>query len=360
MSRPNPHIARMAPYALASLTVPDGHRLISLSQNESLRPPSPKAVSAAAKTLAQGMLYPDPDWMDLRRALAKRHGLEPQNILCGGGSLDLINCIARVYSGPDRAVLAPAHAYPFFRTAAQMAAARFDTATETDAVVSVDALLNAVQPDTGIVFLANPGNPTGTRISKSELLRLRTGLRPDILLIIDEAYGEFADHLHEHCFDMVSTGNTVVLRTFSKAYGMAGFRVGWGYFPDQMATELRKVMNPNGISAQAQAAATVAVEDAAYMRETCALIADLRDWAATALTETGWRVYPSFTNFLLINMGSPEVAQCVDAKLRQQGIFLRPQAGAGLPHTLRMTIGAKPDLEVAVEALVELSKEFPV
>ena len=148
------------------------------------------------------MLYPDPDWTDLRHTLADLHRINANGILCGSGSLDLIGCLARVFAGPDRAVLAPAHAYPFFRTAAQVANARFDTAEETDAVVSVDALLGAVQSDTGIIFVANPGNPTGTRIPKSEILRLRQGLQPDILLVVDEAYGEFADHLDERCFDL--------------------------------------------------------------------------------------------------------------------------------------------------------------
>jgi histidinol-phosphate aminotransferase len=133
------------------------------------------------------------------------------------------------YAGPDRAVLAPAHAYPFFRSAAQMAEARFDTAPEDGFHrLSVDALLDAVRPDTGIVFLANPGNPTGTRIPASEIRRLRDALRADILLVIDEAYGEFADQAGRASIRLVERGDTVVLRTFSKAYGLAGLRVGWG------------------------------------------------------------------------------------------------------------------------------------
>ena len=351
MTIPRPHIVSMAPYALAELSAPEGKQLISLSQNESLRPPSPRAVAAAAKVLESGMLYPDPDWTALRHALSERHGIEAGNILCGSGSLDLIGCIARVFAGPDRAVLAPAHAYPFFQTAAQMADARFDIAQEKNATVSVDTLLDTVRADTGIVFVANPGNPTGTRIPKSELIRLRAGLRPDILLVIDEAYGEFADHLDERCFDLVQGGNTVVLRTFSKAYGMAGFRVGWGLFPTPIAADLRKVMNPNAITAAGQAAAQAAVEDDAYMRETCAQTANLRNWAKTELHQIGLTPYPSFTNFLLIDMGNAAAALQADAALRSEGIFLRPQSGASLPHALRMTIGPKPAMQAALNAL---------
>ncbi|WP_217359598.1 pyridoxal phosphate-dependent aminotransferase [Ruegeria arenilitoris] len=357
MTYPHPHIARMSPYALADLAAPEGKTLISLSQNESLRPPSPKALEAAAQAMGTSMLYPDPDWTDLRNALTDLHQIDADGILCGNGSLDLIGCLARVFSGPERAVLAPVHAYPFFQTAACMANARFDTAQETDVTVSVDALLAAVQPDTGIVFVANPGNPTGTRIPKSELIRLRQGLRPDILLVIDEAYGEFSDHLGERCFDMVAEGNTVVLRTFSKAYGMAGFRVGWGLFPPGIAEELRKVMNPNNIPASAQIAATEAVRDDAYMRETCAMTAALRDQAATALKDAGFAPYPSFTNFLLLNMGGPKAAASANQRLRSEGVFLRPQGGAGLPHTLRMTVGSQGLMETAIEILTQWKQE---
>ncbi|WP_037308752.1 pyridoxal phosphate-dependent aminotransferase [Ruegeria halocynthiae] len=357
MTRAHPHIARMSPYTLAELNAPKGKPLISLSQNESLRPPSPTAVEVAARALGSSMLYPDPDWTDLRHALSDLHRIDAAGILCGSGSLDLIGGLARVFSGPARAVLAPAHAYPFFRTAAQLADARFDTAQEVDAVVNVDALLAAVKPDTGIVFVANPGNPTGTRIPKSDLIRLRQGLRPDILLVIDEAYGEFADHLDERCFDLVQEGNTVVLRTFSKAYGMAGFRVGWGLFPPAIAAELRKVMNPNNIPASAQIAAAAAVRDDAYMRETCAMTATLRDRASAKLEQAGFAPYPSFTNFLLLNMGSPGAAASADKRLRSQGIFLRPQGGAGLPHTLRMTVGAPTAMDKAITTLNQWKKE---
>jgi histidinol-phosphate aminotransferase len=357
MTRSHPHIARMSPYALADLAAPKGKTLISLSQNESLRPPSPKVLEAAAQAMGTSMLYPDPDWTDLRHALAELHGIDAARILCGNGSLDLIGCLARVYAGPGRAVLAPAHAYPFFQTAAHMADARFDTARETEATVSVDALLAAVQPDTGIVFVANPGNPTGTRITKSELIRLRQRLRPDILLVIDEAYGEFSDHLGERCFDMVAEDNTVVLRTFSKAYGMAGFRIGWGLFPPGIAEELRKVMNPNNIPASAQVAAAAAVRDNAYMRETCAITAALRDQAASELRDAGFTPYPSFTNFLLLDMGKPEAAASADRKLRSEGVFLRPQGGAGLPHTLRMTVGSQEAMETAIDILKQWKQE---
>ena len=357
MIRPLPHIGQMAPYALAQMEVPPDTPLISLAQNESLRPPSPLALEAAARSLTDGALYPDPDWTALRQGLAALHEIPATNILCGNGSLDLIGAIARCYAGPGRAVLAPTHAYPFFRTCAAGVQADFDTAEEDALTACVDHLLTAVRPDTAVVFVANPGNPTGTRISKAELFRLRAELPREVLLVIDEAYGEFADHLGESCFGMVGGENTIVLRTFSKAYGMAGFRVGWGLFPAMIAAEVRKVLNPNNVSAASQAAALAALQDQGYMRETCKLTAEIREAVADDLCQMGFEVYLSFTNFLLINLGNAGRVQSVENALRAQGIFCRQQAGAGLPGMLRMTIGPRKAMDFALTCLEDWKKE---
>lgn len=351
MISPVAHIASMSPYALAQLNAPAGKRLISLSQNESLRPPSPLAIEAGAKALKAGHLYPDPDWGELRAALSGLHGIPAKGLLCGNGSMELIACLVQAFADEQNAVLAPAHAYPFFRSAAQMVRARYDVAPENDGRVSVDALLAAVRPDTRIVFVANPGNPTGTRIPRAGLLRLREGLPGDTLLVIDEAYGEFADHLNEPMFDLVGRGDTVVLRTFSKAYGLAGMRVGWGLFPAEIAGEIRKVMNPNNISIAGQAAAAAALKDQAYMVETCRETASLRDGLRKRLRQAGYDVPESFTNFVLIRMGSPDKAHRADEALRAEGVFLRPQGGAGLADCLRATIGVAEDIDITAGIL---------
>lgn len=348
---PAPHVARMSSYSLATLDVPDDKRLISLSQNESLRPPSRNAIVAAAKALEMGQLYPDPDWQDLRTGLAKLHRIPASGILCGNGSMELIAGLARAFADESRAVLAPQHAYPFFRTAAYLARARLDTAPEHDGVVSVDTLLEAVRPDTRLVFVANPGNPTGTRISRADLLRLRVGLPNDVLLVIDEAYGEFADHLSEPMFDLVERGDTVVLRTFSKAYGLAGMRIGWGLFPPTIAVEVRKLLIPNAVSVAGQASASAALADQSHMRETCRQTRTIRDAFITRLRDTGFLVLDSYTNFALVRFQTDCTAQQAYAALQSEGIIVRAQGGAGLPECLRLTVGSPEALDMAATIL---------
>ena len=341
MISPVRHIAAMTPYALAHLAAPEGKALISLSQNESLRGPSPLAVAAGRDALSASHLYPDPDWSALRSVLSDIYGVPTDTILCGSGSMELIASLAQVYADEHHSVLAPAHAYPFFRTAAQLARARYDTAPERKGALCVDALLEALRPDTRIVFVANPGNPTGTRVSREALLRLRLELPQHVLLVIDEAYGEFSDHLNEPVFDLVERGDTVVLRTLSKAYGLAGLRVGWGSFPPQIVQEMRKALNPNNISVAAQAAAEGAVRDQRYMRETCAMTMQLRDEFIARLRNCGFSVPDSYTNFVVIRFDDAATAARADAFLRCEGIVARGQSGAGLPASLRITVGAE-------------------
>ena len=206
MIEANPAIRKMAPYTLADLSAPEGIKIAQLAQNESVRPPSPAAIAAGARAAGNAALYPDPDWTELRGAIALTHDLEPTQILCGAGSMDLIRNIAQTYAGPDRPVYSTEYGYAFFQTAAALSDAPYFAAPELTRQVDVDAILSLVNTAKGIVFLANPGNPTGTVISSSELRRLRAGLPEDVLLVIDEAYAEFAGG--QRNFDMVDEGNT--------------------------------------------------------------------------------------------------------------------------------------------------------
>jgi histidinol-phosphate/aromatic aminotransferase/cobyric acid decarboxylase-like protein len=243
----------------------------------------------------------------------------------------------------------PAYGYMYFATAARLAGAAVDLAPEADLIVDTAALAAQVRPATRVVFVANPGNPTGTRIGRADLVALRDRLPADVLLVIDEAYAEFAPPAP--VFDLVARGNTVVLRSFSKAYGLAGLRVGWGLFPEAVAAEVQKTMPPNGVAAPAQAAAAAAMRDTAWMRASVATIGARRDRFAARLRAAGLAVPDSHTNFVLIGFASAAAAAAADAALRRDGLVLRGMAGYGLPDRLRATIGSAEAMDRAAAIL---------
>lgn len=351
MIEPNRHVAAMAPYALADIEGPADKPLISLAQNESAVPPSPNAIIAGRHAFETAQLYCDPEWTELRAAIARVHHIPAQQILCGAGSMELIAALARCYAGPGGRVLSSQYGYGFFRSAALAAGAAYDQAAEHGLTVSVDELLAAVRPETRMVLVANPGNPTGTRIPYSALVRLREGLDDHVPLVIDEAYGEFADAPGEAAFGLVERGNTVVLRSFSKAYGLAGLRVGWGLFPPAMAGDMRKLLHPNNVSGASQAAAAAAMADQAYMRAAVAETARIRDRFIGRLRNFGLEVPDSSTNFVLIRFPNADSAARADRTLRAEGVIMRGMTGYGLDDCLRATVASEAHMDRAADRL---------
>lgn len=346
-----PQLAGLAPYPLADLA---DRPPVSLAQNESCCAPSPAALAAGAAAMAGATLYPDPDWTDLRAAIATVHGIDAGRILCAPGSMALIDAVARAYLGPGDRALMPDYGYLWFDTAVRLTGAAVDRAPEAGWTVDVAAMLAAVRPETRVVFVANPGNPTGTRIGRASLMALRLGLPRGVLLVIDEAYAEFA--ALPPVFDLVERGDTVVLRSLSKAYGLAGLRAGWGLFPPEVAAAVRKVMPPNALSAPAQAAAAAAMRDQAWMQATVATTAARRDAFIARLRAAGLTVPDSHTNFALIRFGSPQAAAAADAALRAAGLALRGLAAYGLPDCLRATVGSAPDMDRAAAVIEGLAR----
>ena len=350
MIRPVPSVGAMGAYALADL---GGSQTISLAQNESAFPASPAAVAAGQAALVDLTLYPDPEWPDMRTAIAEVHELDPTRILCGAGSMELIGCLIRAFAGPGDQVLGTQYGYAFVASATAQAQAEYLTAPEVDLTVSVDAILAAVTPATRIVFVCNPGNPTGTLIPNSEILRLREALPGDTLLVVDQAYAEFADQSNDpaEIFALADRGDTVITRTFSKAYGLAGARAGWGYFPPEIAGEVRKLLNPNNISIASQATATAAMRDQAHMRDVVARTAAIRDRFSQECRELGLSVPESHTNFVLIRFASTTQAQRTDVALRAENLLMRGMGGYGLSDCLRATICAPAVMDKARDVL---------
>jgi histidinol-phosphate aminotransferase/N-methylhydantoinase B len=341
----------MSAFALANF---GGFDRQTLAQNESAFPPSPRAIEAGRDAVARSHLYPDPDWTLLRDAIARTYGVERDLILCGAGSMDLIACTIAAFAGPGANVLGTDYAYSFAASAAARVGATYVKAAERGFEVSIDAILAALTPTTRIVFICNPGNPTGTRVKNAELLRLRAALPGDVLLMIDQAYGEFDDQDPQAVFALAGRGDTVVLRSLSKAYGLAGARIGWGLFAPPVAAQVRKMQNSNQVSTVSLAMAVAAVEDQAYMRSTVARTADIRDRFAQGLKAAGYEIPESRTNFVLVRFADAAAATAADGALRGADLIVRGMAGYGLTDCLRITIGPPDVMDRALRALTAM------
>jgi histidinol-phosphate aminotransferase len=258
------------------------------------------------------------------------------------------------YLSPAERISMSEYGYLFMRTLVKLVGAGIDIAAETDYRVDIDTLLSSVQPNTRLVFVVNPGNPSGTVIHNDEIRRLRTALPEDVILLVDEAYGEFVDSdFHAPLFDLCEDGNTVITRTFSKIYGLAGLRVGWGYFPLDIRDQVRKVINPGSVSSLSQAAACAAMQDQAHAIEARGMIAEQRAFLSTALSGLGLTVLPSQTNFILIDFASVERADAAFQFLREHRLVVRPMAGYGLPACLRITIGTPGQMQLMASTLAK-------
>jgi len=349
-----PGIMEIAPYVGGESSVPGIERPAKLSSNENPLGPSPKAMAAFRAAAVDLHRYPDGGAERLRDGIARRFGLEKEQIVCGNGSDELISLLARAYSGPGDEVLFSRHGFLMYRLSALAAGATPKMAPEKDLHTDVEALLALVTPATRLVYLGNPNNPTGSYLKAPAVQELRRRLRADVLLAIDAAYAEFVEaDDYDAGVDLVRAGdNCVMLRTFSKIYGLAGLRLGWAYCPPSVADVLNRLRGPFNTSAPAQAAALAALDDVEH--ETTSRIHNKtwREWLARSLTSQGYRVHPSVGNFLLVEFTDAEAA---DAFLRSRGLIMRKMGAYGLPHCLRITIGTEAETRATATALAEFA-----
>ncbi len=352
MIRPNPTVAAMDQYALPDISASGDLEPIVLALNEHAYPPSALVRQAISDALEQTQLYSDCDWTELRSAIAQVHNLDPENIVCGSGSMELMSGLMLAYLSSADRVLMTEYGYLFMRTLSRLVGAQLDAAAEPDYQVDVDNVIAALKPDTRLVFIVNPGNPCGSLLHNDEIRRLRTALPEDVLLLVDEAYAEFVDEgFHSPLFDLVDQGNTVITRTFSKIYGLAGLRVGWGYFPADIRDQLRKVLNPGSVSSLSQVAARAAIQDQAGVLEARRLIAEQRDYLTKEITSLGLAVVPSQTNFILVDFEMAQRAASAFEFLRNHRLVVRPMGGYGMPACLRITIGRPEQMQLTAQTL---------
>lgn len=345
-----PGILEIAPY-VGGAGGDKGANVVKLSSNENPAGPPQVAIEALAEAAAQMHRYPSTDHAGLRKSIGEVHGLDPERLICGVGSDEIITFLCQAYAGPGDEVLYPEHGFLMYKISALAAGATPVTAPEHERVVDVDALLAACTERTRLVFLANPANPTGTMISEAELARLAEGLPEQALLVIDGAYAEYVEGYDGGAGLVTARSNVFMTRTFSKLYGLGGLRVGWGYGTAEVIDVLNRVRGPFNLSAPALAAAEAAIRDRSYAEQCRAENARLRGWLADALAAAGVPSDTSCANFILARFTSPDEAQACDAFLQERGLIVRQVGGYGLPAALRITIGDEDSCRRVAEAV---------
>lgn len=348
-----PEILDITPYKAGESKLSGTARVVKLSSNEGAFGPPPLARAAYEAEAERLHRYPDGAATALRAAIGSRWGLDPKRIVCGAGSDDLIYQLCLIYGGAGTELVMTAHGFSIYAIAGRYAGCRIVRAPERGLTADVDAILACVSPATRLVFIANPNNPTGSMLPATEMNRLRAGLPPRVLLVIDAAYAEYVEDPAYDCgVALVDAGrNTVMTRTFSKVWGLGGLRLGWCYAPADVVDKLDRVRSPFNVSVAAQAAGIAALAEPGWLERSRAHNSAARARLAAALTAAGIGVWPSVANFLLADFATPARAAAADAFLRRNGVIVREVAGYGLPHCLRITIGTDAETALVAERL---------
>ncbi|MFN4039203.1 MAG: histidinol-phosphate transaminase [Erythrobacter sp.] len=360
--QPKPYILGIHAYQPGKSKSAAGKPLIKLSANENPLGTSAQALAALVQARAEAATYPDPDSLALREKIAAVHGLDPALVVCGTGSDELLNLAAQGFAGAGDEVLFSRHSFAVYDIAARRCGATPVEAPDTGFTADVDALLAAVTPRTRVVFLANPNNPTGSWLAPAEVARLHAGLPGDVLLVVDEAYGEYvAPEYQSAAFELAARhANVLVTRTFSKIYGLAAERIGWATGAAPLIDVLNRIRGPFNVTASGQAAALAALCDQAFVaasREHNAKERARLAEAVTMLGNHGLSFVPSEANFLLVLFDGAVTAAAALEALGEEGYAVRHLPGQGLPQALRITIGKTDDMSRVIACLKRLCGE---
>jgi histidinol-phosphate aminotransferase len=355
--RPRPGILEIEPYVGGKAEVAGIARAVKLSANESPLGPSPRAIAALQAMAPEAHRYPDGGAEQLRRTIGARFDLDPDRIVCGAGSDELIQLLMRAYAGPGDEVLHSAHGFLMYKLSALGVGATPVAAAERALTADVDALLSHLSSRTRMVFLANPNNPTGSYLDADQLARLHAGLPEDVLLVIDAAYAEYVRRNdYTPGMDLVDAADNVVMtRTFSKLFGLAALRLGWLYAKPPVVDVLDRIRGPFNVGTPAQVAGIAALEDLAHQERAQAHNARWLPWLAERLAGLGLEAHPSVANFVLVSFDGAGArnAAAASAWLEQRGVLARAMAAYGLPHCLRLSVGLEDENRAAVRALEE-------
>jgi histidinol-phosphate aminotransferase len=352
---PRPGVLNIDAYVPGKSGAAGAGRVFKLSANETPLGPSPAAVQALREMAHEIAIYPEGSSTALREAIGEHYGLDPARIIMGAGSDNILELLALAYIGPGDEGLYSQYGFLEYKIVTLAAGGAPVVAPEMNFTANVDAMLERVTEKTKIVFLANPNNPTGSYIPASEVERLARGLPARTLLVLDAAYAEYVRRPdYEAGVALVNAHENVVMtRTFSKIYGLAGLRLGWGYGPAHVIDSLNRIRSPFNVSSMASVAGVAAVRDAAHIEAAVSHNEKWLPWLTREISALGLEVLPSVANFVAIRF--PDIpgraAADADRFLTSRGLVLRAVGAYGMGDFLRLTIGSQEANEAVVAAL---------
>ncbi len=354
--QPKPWIMAIAPYVPGRSTTDSGRVVAKLSSNE-----NPLGTGAAARAAFAAHAndldrYPDAGAVALREAIADTHGLDPARIIYGTGSDEVLHLVAGAYAGPGDEVIFVRYGFSVYPIATRRVGATPVIAPDKGYATDVDAILACVTERTRLVFVANPNNPTGTYASRDEIARLHAGLPPHVMLVIDQAYAEYIEADDDDgALDLAGTAaNVIITRTYSKIFGLAAERIGWGYGSADAIDAMHRIRAPFNITSAGQAAAIAATRDTEFVEASRVHNAQWRGWFESEigkLGNVGLRAVPSKANFVLVLFEGPVSAETAYNGLMDAGYIVRWLPGQGLANGLRITIGTEAETRGVMAAL---------
>jgi len=335
-------------------------KVFKLSSNETPLGPSPLAIEAFRANADRLHLYPDGSGKSLREAIAATFGLNPERIVCGNGSDELLTLIAQTYLSPGDEAIFTEHGFLVYKIATLAAGGAPVIAPEKNEATDVDAILARITPRTRLVYVANPNNPTGTFIPYEEVKRLHSGLPGNVLLVLDAAYAEYVrrNDYGSGVELAAEAENVVMTRTFSKVFGLANLRVGWAYGPAAVIDALNRTRGPFNVNGGALAAAAAALSDRVHLELSIAHNSVWLKWLTDEITALGLRVTPSIGNFLLVHFTGEKGRSSAEADgfLRDRGLVLRRMGAYGFPNALRLTVGTEEANRLFISALSDFQR----
>ena len=344
-----------------------GVRCIKMASNENPFGPSPNALAAVRDAAGESNFYPDAENAELRKRLADKHGVKPDEVLVTAGSTSMLNIMARTLLAPGLEAITSERSFIVYPVVTRAVGARFTTVPMRGDSYDLDAILAAITPETRLIFVANPNNPTGTLIDVPTMDRFIDRVPRHVCVVLDEAYAEFAEcfavqrgERYSRSFDYVREGrNVAVLRTFSKAQGLAGLRIGYGIAPSDLMQYFVRMKTVFTVSGVAEAAALAALGDTAHIRRTQENNSAGARWLEERVRDMGFKVVPTWANFLYIELG--EDASAVGRRLQDQGVIIRPLTGSwGAPTAIRVTVGTPEQNEKFLNAFKKVMEKAAV